>query len=110
LFWTRPKCVALDFALVRYNEDGSVDSISGSLGATLTDMGGNDDLKALVLAPDGWIYAAGLRNVSGSSDFALAQHQPNGILATCTVPPCFNWSAGKQVVDWGGSGGGFAID
>jgi uncharacterized delta-60 repeat protein len=102
--------VALDFALVRFNENGSVDSTFGSLGATLTDMGGSDDLKALLLAPNGWLYAAGIRDLGSGGDFALAQYQPNGVLASCAFPPCTNWATGKMFVDWGGAEAAYALD
>jgi uncharacterized delta-60 repeat protein len=102
--------VALDFALVRFNENGPVDATFGSLGATLTDMGGSDDLKALILAPDGWLYAAGLRDLGSGGDFALAQYTANGILASCNTLLCFHWATGKAFVDWGGSEGAFALD
>ncbi|HTP08608.1 MAG TPA: hypothetical protein VMP08_10180 [Anaerolineae bacterium] len=102
--------MALDFALVRFNENGSVDSTFGSLGATLTDMGGSDDLKALLLAPDGWLYAAGIRDLGSGGDFALAQYQPNGVLASCAFQPCTVWADGKRFVDWGGADGAYALD
>ena len=102
--------VALDFALVRFNENGALDSTFGSLGATITDMGGSDDLKALLLTPDGWIYAAGLRDLGSGGDFALAQYQPNGVLASCAFPPCTVWATGKRFVDWGGAEAAYALD
>lgn len=104
--------VGQDFAVARLREDGLTDFTfgAGGQGLTLTDMGGSDDLKALLIAPNGWLYAAGSRNVGGNIDFALAQYQPNGVLATCPGFPCSNWPTGKQFIDWGGSESAYALD
>ncbi|HXJ83042.1 MAG TPA: FG-GAP-like repeat-containing protein [Candidatus Methylomirabilis sp.] len=53
--------VDLDFALVRYNADGTLDSSFGSGGKATTDFNGHtlDEVSALVLQPDGKIVAAG---------------------------------------------------
>jgi uncharacterized delta-60 repeat protein len=102
--------VALDFALVRFNANGPVDATFGSLGATLTDMGGSDDLRALILAPDGWLYAAGLRDLGSGGDFALAQYTADGVPASCDALLCFHWSTGKAFVNWGGAEAALALD
>jgi uncharacterized delta-60 repeat protein len=104
--------VGQDFAVARLREDGLTDFTfgPGGQGLTLTDMGGSDDLNALLIAPNGWLYAAGSRDVGGNVDFALAQYQPNGVLATCPGFPCSNWPAGKQFIDWGGSESAYALD
>ncbi len=99
-----------DFALMRFNEFGDMDSTFGSLGMTITDMGGDDYLNALVQTPGGRLLAAGNRVIAGISDFALARYQPDGVLEPCTNFPCFSWPDGKTFVDWGGSETAFAID
>jgi uncharacterized delta-60 repeat protein len=99
-----------NFALVRLNENGSVDGTFGLSGKTQTDMGGVDRLSALALAPNGWFYAAGYRTISGNTDFAVAQYQPNGNLAMCPPFPCSNWPQGKAFVDLGTSDEAYAVD
>ena len=56
-----------DFALVRYNTDGSLDTTFGSNGWTTTDFGGTDCAYGVAMQSDGKIVVAGC---SGSS-FAL---------------------------------------
>jgi uncharacterized delta-60 repeat protein len=71
-----------DFALARYNTDGSLDAASfnpsGTLaivpGTVTTSFGDIDNSNALVLQPDGKIVAVGTSSASGSSDFALARY------------------------------------
>ncbi len=69
---------AADFALARYNTDGSLDTSFGTGGKVTTDFGGTDQAWAAVLQPDGKIVAAGL----ASADFALARYNTNGSLDT----------------------------
>ena len=59
-----------NFALARYNSDGSLDTIFDSDGKVTTDFGGNDIGYAIALQPDGKIIVAG----SSDSDFALARY------------------------------------
>ncbi|NKE73692.1 delta-60 repeat domain-containing protein [Candidatus Manganitrophus noduliformans] len=71
-----------DFSLVRYNENGSLDSTFGVGGKVITVIDiGNDGLYDLTLQPDGKIVAAGFSNVV-DSDFALTRYYPNGVLDT----------------------------
>ena len=67
-----------DFALVRYNMDGSLDQTFGAGGKVNTDFsGGSDAAWALVIQkPDGKIVVAG----ESSGDFALARYEPDGTL------------------------------
>ncbi len=62
-----------DFALARYNADGSLDPSFGSGGKVTTDFGGFDVASGVALQADGKIIAAG-QGGSGS-DFALARYQ-----------------------------------
>src|SRR4051794_36465011 len=49
-----------DFAVVRYNPDGSLDSSFGGDGVVTTAVGsGDDQARAVALQPDGKIVAAG---------------------------------------------------
>lgn len=67
-----------DFALVRYNMDGTLDSsFSGDGKQTTPFFGtGDDEAYSLTLQPDGKIILAG----RSSNDFALARYNPDGTL------------------------------
>ena len=67
-----------DFAVARYNADGSLDNSFGSGGKVLTDLGGAASVGALVIQPDGKLVVAGTAGTS----FALARYQTNGLLDT----------------------------
>ncbi|HEX8499370.1 MAG TPA: discoidin domain-containing protein [Pyrinomonadaceae bacterium] len=70
-----------DFALARYNPDGSLDQTFGAGGLVVTDFfGGGDTAYGVALQPDGKIVAAGqaFRPNSTGSDFAAARYNPDG--------------------------------
>lgn len=69
-----------DFALVRYNPDGSLDLSFGKEGVVLTDVGGDDEIHYLVLQPDGFIVVAGFSSRGENSNFVVARYQPKGVL------------------------------
>lgn len=70
-----------DFALVRVDRDGTVDTSFGNLGRVLTDFGGSDTIYAIALQPDGKIVVGGVTTTTATkSDFALARYLPNGQL------------------------------
>jgi uncharacterized delta-60 repeat protein/uncharacterized repeat protein (TIGR01451 family) len=70
-----------DFALARYNADGSLDTTFSGDGKVTTDLaGGVDEANAVALQGDGKIVAAGLANVSGAFDFGLARYNADGSL------------------------------
>jgi uncharacterized delta-60 repeat protein len=74
-----------DFALVRYNADGSLDTSFNGTGKVTTAIGsGPESANALALQPDGKLVAAGLsyQGTPSSNDFALARYNPNGSLDT----------------------------
>ena len=90
-----------DFALARYNPDGTLDSTFNATGKVLTDLsasGSDDFANALALQSDGKIVAAGLSIASGNYDFALARYNPNG-----TLDATFN-ATGKVLTDFTGAG------
>src|SRR5439155_21016656 len=68
-----------DFALARYNANGSLDDTFGVAGLVLTDPLGNGsahEASALVLQPDGKIVVVGTSSFpDGPSDFALARYE-----------------------------------
>jgi uncharacterized delta-60 repeat protein len=65
-----------DFALVRYNQDGSLDRSFGSGGKVLTPFVGNAQAQAVTIQRDGSIVAAG----GGAGYFALARYSASGTL------------------------------
>jgi len=67
-----------DFALARYNPDGSLDATFGSGGTVITDFGPIDAAEAIVLQPDGKLVVAGSSCSLGLCDFALARYNSNG--------------------------------
>jgi uncharacterized delta-60 repeat protein len=72
-----------DFAVVRYNSDGTLDAAFGAGGKVTTDFGLNFDMaNAMSLRPDGAIIVAGLTETLrfGREDFALATYRSNGVL------------------------------
>ena len=72
-----------DFALARYNPDGSLDTSFDGDGRVTTDFfNETDSAYALVIQPDGKLVAAGLADNGGNWDFALARYNPDGSLDT----------------------------
>ncbi len=65
-----------DFALVRYNTDGSLDLSFDGDGKVTTDMGGNDSVNSITMQADGKILLGGTTN----GDFALARYNSDGSL------------------------------
>lgn len=72
-----------DFALVRYNSNGSLDVSFGSAGKVTTDFNGGDDTgRSIALQADGKILVMGSRVVGTLEDFALARYNSDGSLDT----------------------------
>jgi len=76
-----------DFALARYNRDGSLDKSFGTGGKVTTDFFRDPDAAfAITIQPDGKIILAGIANRSFSTTiaayFALARYNPDGSLDT----------------------------
>ena len=65
-----------DFALLRYNSNGSLDNTFGIGGIVITDLGGYDYGRSVAIQTDGKIVVAG----ENESDFALARYNHNGTL------------------------------
>src|SRR5262245_54207820 len=86
-----------DFALARYNSDGSQDEIFDNI---FTDFGGNEVASDVALQPDGKIVLAGqvckAPATKGTCDLALARYNPDGTLDTIFS------GDGKQTTDFGG--------
>jgi len=80
-----------DFAVARYNRDGSLDTSFDSDGKVTTDFGvAVDAARGVALHPDGRIVAAGF-----GGDFVLARYNSDGSLDTS-----FD-SDGKLITDFG---------
>src|SRR5207237_8831084 len=61
-----------DFAVVRYNADGSLDGSFGTGGKVITPVGSSSDVAfSLVLQPDGKLVAGGYPTNGSTDDFAL---------------------------------------
>ena len=72
-----------DFALARYNADGSLDTTFGSSGWAVTDFFGDDDHGlALVRQADGKLLVAGYVSTGAETDIALARYTASGSLDT----------------------------
>ncbi len=72
-----------DFALARYNTDGSLDTSFGTGGKVTTDFASdNDGAYSIAIQPDGKIVAAGFAVINGKSNFALARYNTDGSLDT----------------------------
>ena len=69
---------SLNFALARFNRDGSLDRTFGRDGTLITDFGGNDWCTGLAIQADGKLVAAG--DTENGWDFALARYDPDGSL------------------------------
>jgi uncharacterized delta-60 repeat protein len=89
-----------DFALARYNTDGSLDPTFGTGGKKITDVGSSSDdqIRAVLMEKDKKILVAGSSNASGSNDFAVGRYLSNGAL-----DPTFG-SGGLVTTDVSGSG------
>ncbi len=70
-----------DFALVRYNTDGSLDNTFGINGIVQTDLGSAEDVgKAIVLQSDGKFAVAGVKSNGTYIDFAVVRYNSDGTL------------------------------
>ncbi|MEW6207716.1 MAG: hypothetical protein AB1631_05070 [Acidobacteriota bacterium] len=71
-----------DFALARYNADGSLDASFGASGQVSTDFFGFEDVAtAVLIQPDGRIVAGGrARTGDVAGGFGLARYNPDGSL------------------------------
>lgn len=74
---------ALDFALARYNIDGTLDSTFGSNGIVTTHLNSGAKARDIAVQADGKIAVAGFTTSSGTgSDFALVRYNTDGSLDT----------------------------
>jgi uncharacterized delta-60 repeat protein len=73
--------VFANFALARFNSDGTLDASFGTGGIVTTNFGQvSAQAFSVAVQPDGKIVAAGYGNIDGGEDFALARYNSNGTL------------------------------
>lgn len=83
-----------DFAIVRYNPNGSLDPTFGNGGKVSTDFSNANDFGgAILLQPNGKIIVIG----TTGADFGLVRYNPNG-----SLDPTFG-SGGKVITDFSGT-------
>src|SRR6266540_697856 len=89
---------SLDFALARYNPDGSLDASFGSGGKVTTDLAGGDDAGffAMAVLAGGKLMVLGSGLTGAGQNFTLARYNPNG-----TLDPSFG-SGGMVTTDFAG--------
>lgn len=92
----------LEFALARYNQDGSLDPSFDDDGLVTTAVGPYSEALALAQQPDGKLLAAGFAGTESASYLALTRYNPDGSLdgtfgvggtVTTLVGPTFGASA-----------------
>ncbi|MBF0094465.1 MAG: DUF4347 domain-containing protein, partial [Alphaproteobacteria bacterium] len=70
-----------DFALARYNTDGSLDGTFGTGGKVTTAIGsGNDVIRAMVVDGSGRIVVSGYASNGSDNDFVVARYTSAGVL------------------------------
>jgi len=87
-----------DFALARYNADGSLDSTFGGTGSIINDLFGSSDdvVYSLLALPDGKLVATGHTGDYPNFRFGLARYNQNGVFDLSFG------TAGKVLTDFGG--------
>jgi uncharacterized delta-60 repeat protein len=93
-----------DTTLARLTPAGLPDLAFGAQGLSIQDLGGNDGINALVLAPDGQIYGAGSHAPNGHNDFVLTQYSAGGVLLD---QGSADWQGGNDIasaLDWRADG------
>ncbi|HET6978798.1 MAG TPA: hypothetical protein VFI24_20870 [Pyrinomonadaceae bacterium] len=106
-----------DFALRRYNSDGSIDKSFGTDGSVITDLaGGTDNAQAVAIQADGNAVVAG-RAFRSNFDLSLARYLNDVVTVIDTTPPTaptnlgatFNPSTSAIDLSWTASTDNLAI-
>lgn len=71
-----------NFAVARYNSDGTLDTTFNGTGKVTTPIGSGSDLAQGVAIQGGKIVAAGYTSVASSHDFAVVRYNSDGTLDT----------------------------
>jgi uncharacterized delta-60 repeat protein len=69
-----------EFALARYNSDGTLDANFGTGGKVLTDFGVSAQAFSVAVQPDGKIVVGGYANLDGGENFEVVRYNSNGTL------------------------------
>lgn len=97
-----------DFALARYNADGSLDASFSGDGSQTTDIGGDEGASDVAIQRDGKIVAVGSSYsfIGSSTDAVVARYNPDG-----SLDPSFGTFAGFQLTSVSGldRAGGVAL-
>lgn len=76
---TRNSLSSSNYALARYNVDGTLDDSFGNLGRATTDIAGNEDwARGVTIQTDGKIVAAGYSVINSGKHFSLARFNDDG--------------------------------
>jgi uncharacterized delta-60 repeat protein len=93
-----------DFAVARYDTDGSLDASLDGDGKVTTDFGSSEAAHAVSISPNGTIVATGGTRVGGTGDFAIARYKADGRLDLS-----FDGD-GRVVTDLGSEESAFGVD
>jgi uncharacterized delta-60 repeat protein len=92
-----------DFALARYNTDGSLDASFGTGGKVTTDIASGDNIAfGVALQADGKVLVSGFSEIGSKPNFALVRYNADGSLDTSFG------AGGKVTTAFGGSAGDVA--
>jgi uncharacterized delta-60 repeat protein len=92
-----------DFALARYDLDGSLDRSFDDDGKVETGLGGWDEANSVAIQPDGKIVAGGATRGDREWDFALARYNRDGSLDR-------DFAGGTERYDFGGEDLAYAVE
>lgn len=71
-----------NFALVRYDSDGTLDNTFGTNGLVTTNLSAADIGREVIIQADGKIVVGGSSEVNGNKDFAVVRYSSDGTLDT----------------------------
>jgi uncharacterized delta-60 repeat protein len=87
-----------NFAMIRYESNGEVDTDFGVDGIAITSIRDEDEAQEIVILPDGRIILGGFAAVMATGDYAMVRYLPDG-----TEDKSFG-TGGKVVTDLAGIG------
>jgi uncharacterized delta-60 repeat protein len=74
--------ISTDFALARYNPNGTLDTSFSGDGKHATDFGGDDQATAVAIQANGKIVVVGTADATNNPTFAIVRYNANGTLDT----------------------------
>ncbi len=87
-----------DFAMVRYQTNGQLDTLFGEHGIVTTNLREEDEAFSIAVQPDNLIVLAGFASISAMGDFAVVRYNPDG------TPDKLFGDGGKVLTDMDGVG------